>query len=249
MLTACFDASGKPEDQCMVVAGFCSLAGGWHVFEERWQRRLEEDDLAYFHAVDFAHSKRAFREGWKGNDTRCNRLRDDLMDIIRSCELRRFGRLVDLGDFDVEYWRDKISGLSADDAFGFCAKLCIDDLLEYAQGEGLRDNVRYVFEKGDDEDRLMKVLRYFNYDDADFTWGRSHTDRKGVRHAPFVGLQAADWLAYEYYLDLKRLFYQPQDLRPRWALEQFERLPGRMIHSSISAANDVAKVESPTASQ
>ena len=51
--------------------------------------------------------------------------------------------------------------------------------------------------------------------------------QQGFVHDPFIGLQAAGWVAYEYYLDSDRLFYS--DPSHRWALEQFEKLPGHII--------------------
>jgi hypothetical protein len=46
----------------------------------------------------------------------------------------------------------------------------------------------------------------------------------GIIRDPFLGLQAADWLAYELYLDADRLVYsEPTE---RWALRQFQTLPG-----------------------
>ena len=52
-------------------------------------------------------------------------------------------------------------------------------------------------------------------------------DSKGSNHDPFVGLQAAGWVAYEYYLDAHRLLYAgPSD---RWAFHQFESIPGNII--------------------
>jgi len=89
----------------------------------------------------------------------------------------------------------------------------------------VRDSIRYVFEKGDPEDHLTKWFRERGYSDPDFAWSSPCTDDKGVQ--PFLGLQAADWLVYEYYLDADRLlFHIPSD---RWALRQFEAVQGHIM--------------------
>ena len=51
-------------------------------------------------------------------------------------------------------------------------------------------------------------------------------------HDPVVGLQAADWLAYEYWLDAERLQYEANALHHhRKAFREFTRLPGRVLNS------------------
>jgi hypothetical protein len=62
-LIAAFDASGKAESEVVVVAGFIASQNDWSDFSARWVERLKQDELEYFHMVDFAASRRQFANG------------------------------------------------------------------------------------------------------------------------------------------------------------------------------------------
>ena len=87
---AAFDASGKEDLRCIVVAGFVSSAKDWEGFHQAWRERLAVDGLCYFHMSEFAHSTGTFREGWKGNDDRRKKIFGDLVGIIKSHAYRSF---------------------------------------------------------------------------------------------------------------------------------------------------------------
>jgi len=227
MLTVCFDGAGKESSQhkVLVVAGFASFAGIWSEFETLWQNRLEQDDLPYFHAGEFAHSTGVFKQGWKDNERRRRSLTSDLFSLIESCGLRKFGCILRMDDYQQVRQKYVDKGHPSIDAFAFAAVHAVDDFHAYARGEGVPDNnVKFVFEKGDPEDHLRKILRDRNYGDPYFAWKTLHIDGKGVKHDPFIGLQAAGWLAYEFYLDADRLLYS--DPTERWALQRFQTLRG-----------------------
>jgi hypothetical protein len=223
MLTVCFDAGGKDDTahKVITVAGFASFSGVWAEFERRWSDRLRVDHLPYFHAGEFAHSTGAFKDGWKGNKERRDRLSSDLMNVIRDCGLRKFGSIVSLVDF--RDWR-KDRPFNRAQAFAFAAIDPVEAFHSYAWREGIKNNVRYVFEKGDSEDQLRWIFRHRGYIEPDFAWSKPHVDRKGFAYDPFLGLQAAGWIAYEFYLDADRVLRgEPTE---RWPLRQFQSLPG-----------------------
>ena len=143
------------------------------------------------------------------------------MSIIQESGLRKFGTVLKLDDFKRSRDRRKLES----DAFAYCAIDVVKACTAFAHTEGIRDNVRYVFEKGDPEDHLTKWFRECGYNDPHFAWSRPHTDDKGVE--PVLGLQAADWLAYEYYLDADRLLYHTST--DGWALKQFETVQGHIM--------------------
>ncbi|MCR6645455.1 MAG: DUF3800 domain-containing protein [Terricaulis sp.] len=64
MLKAFLDASGKPEeDPVVVVAGFVSTTDAWEEFERRWNAFLAKNQLTRFHAAPFCARKRPYN-GW-----------------------------------------------------------------------------------------------------------------------------------------------------------------------------------------
>jgi hypothetical protein len=230
MLTVCFDAGGKEHHEVLVVAGFASVASVWTDFENQWQSRLEKDNLKYFHAGDFAQSNGQFKSGWKDNEPRRRKLSQDLMEIIQGCGLRKFGCVLEPKYFyqSMEPHKNIIFAVRMK-AFTLGAVVSADEFYNYAIGQGITRNLRCVFEKGDPEDALRAAFRGSGYTDPDFAWSKPHTDRKGVEHDPFLGLQAAGWIAYEYYLEAKHS-------RQRWAFNCFEDLIGhiKMVEPSES---------------
>jgi hypothetical protein len=166
MLTCCFDAAGKEAEphKILAVAGFASFADIWSEFETRWQDRLTQDGLPYFHAVEFAHSTGIFNNGWKGNETRRRSLQADLFNIIQSCGLRKFGAILVLDDFGKSKQKIVEAGHADIAAYAFAAMNAVEDFVAYAKGEGVVKNVRFVFEKGDPEDDLRKLFREKGYE-------------------------------------------------------------------------------------
>jgi hypothetical protein len=151
------------------------------------------------------------------------------MEIIIDCGLRKFGALIALEDFAETLQNISHPGASFANAFAFGGVLSADAFYAYAEREGAARNIRCVFEKGDPEESIRRAFRASGYNDPDFTWKVPRIDRKGVTHDPFIGLQAAGWIAYEYYLAHARdLVSDGKPLSPRWAFAEFEKLPGHI---------------------
>lgn len=225
MLTACFDAAGKEQenqrDRIMAVAGFAGFGGQWKEFDERWSERLKRDGLPYFHAGQFAHSEGPFRT-WKGAS-----LSSDLMAIIKDAGLRKFGSVLHVDGYIKTRKKYIDQGYASLHPFAFAAMRAVDSFHAFARAEGVLRNVECVFEKGDPETDLRKLFAEYGYAEPFFKRSTPHRDRKGFEHDPFLGLEAAGWITYEYYLDSERLlFSQATD---RWALQQFEALPGDIL--------------------
>lgn len=228
MLTACFDGAGKdfPQDDVLCVAGFSGFAKVWgDDFEPQWLERLSKDGLTCFHAVDFAQSRRQFAD-WKGDTRRRNELSADLMAVVENCGLRKFGCVIRIADYRsvLKKHGDKHPEWPLFDPYAIPAMFAVESFLQYARSEGIKRNVRYVFEKGDPETTLRQYFRAHGYHEPDFAGKTKYVDRKGFERDPFIGLQVADSITYEYYLDAVRwLKSEPND---RWPYRQFERLQG-----------------------
>jgi hypothetical protein len=233
MLTACFDAAGKTEDKntpVVVVAGFASRDGVWVEFDDRWSAVLKEYGIPFFHAGLFAGFKHPFSE-WRHDEAKRRSLVADLLGIIQECGLRKFGALLRKKDL---IKAKEVMGLETEpgiDHYVLCSRATLDDLYSYARGEGENGNLAAVFEKGDSEDKLKKHLKRHGLLEPDFRWSREVIDRKGITTTPFLGLQAAGWIVWEYYLDFCRVAGlkgpAPTD-SGRVPFRAFEALPGHL---------------------
>jgi hypothetical protein len=151
MFTACFDAGGSQHDQdFLVVAGFISSADVWLKFDSAWRDRLAQDGLSYFHMVDFAQSRGKFKEGWKNNERRRQRLLADLMDIIQKHAFRKFGCAVD-NEMFLRHLSKERRGEYFLDAYALAAMDCTAQVLRWCKTQPAPEfyKVRFVFEDGD----------------------------------------------------------------------------------------------------
>ena len=96
MLTFAFDAAGDESTEYLTVAGFASSMADWDGFTDKWQSRLQRDNIEFFRAVD-ANSFRGPFKHWRDLPER-NQLRRalfaDLMDLIKSHAYRKFGCII-----------------------------------------------------------------------------------------------------------------------------------------------------------
>src|SRR5262249_24419890 len=139
-----------------------------------------------------------FKTGWRENEPRRRALLSDLMDIIRGHGLTRFGCAVPVG---VHNELDSSVTDKSFDAYAHAALAAVDHFNAYARREKV-EQIHYVFEKGEPEDALRRRFREEGFKDPHFTWRKPHLDRKGFLDPGFMGLQAAGWVAYEYWLDM-----------------------------------------------
>jgi hypothetical protein len=230
MMTACFDAAGKTEDKntsVVLVAGFASISSVWFEFENKWSAVLADFDLPYFHAGDFANCKPPF-ERFTGDEPAKRAVVSRLLDVIGGCGLRKFGSVVRRKDFIQAKANLGLETDSTVDPYVLCSRYAVDQLYIFAKSEGITSNIRCVFEKGDPEDRLRKHFKKHDFPDPDFMWSKV-VYKKGIRHDPFIGLQAAGWLTWEYYVDFCRMFglsKQKFSQDGRFPIRVFEKMPG-----------------------
>jgi hypothetical protein len=251
MFTSCFDASGKtpstdargsnrstakqaPDSPALAVVGFASQAGMWTEFDAKWSSILNRYHVEYFHAGDFAYSRKQFKTGWDHKQDQQKRMdfQYELIEVIQECGLRKFGSVLWISD---QHKARATMNLSVDDTaspYVMCARTAVEDFIGFALGEGQRDNIEYIFERGDEESKLRKHFRKHGFHDPSFKWKHPVTP-KGVTQQPFIGLQAAGWIVWEYYMSFCRSFAEffKHDVKGRWALQIFDdhrRVPGEV---------------------
>lgn len=249
MLTVCFDVGRNPTSEgVIVVAGFCGEAKVWTEFDKEWNNRLQADGLTFFHAGDFAFSNGEFKQDWRENETRRRALARDLMDIITRHGLRKFGAVVPLVIHNEIQQDIRDRNFTA---YVHGALSAVDHFNSYAHSIRA-ERVKYVFEKGEREDELRQRFRDDGYQEPFFTWKKPHRDRKGFIEDGFLGLQAAGWIAYEYYVDIRNTADLGKPITQkseegRWAFQQFENMLG-IIQMPVShdSAEMVIKIRDET---
>jgi len=227
---AAFDASGKEDLRCIVVAGFVSSMKDWKSFHVEWLKRLASDGLQFFHMNKFAVSAPPF-DGLKGDKPRRDRLIGDLLGIIQSHAYRSFACTVEFADFY------KLSEANQNEfslnAYSLCGRTCVKHISDWRRREGLlKVPVGYAFEEGDKGAGLLSERMWKDgYPRPHFLPKKDRSDKHGSPVAGFTPLQAADILAYELYRlysDMK--FSQtPRFTTPdthRWPMQQFDKFPG-----------------------
>lgn len=221
-----FDASGKEDLRCIVVAGFVSSAKDWQAFHEAWTKRLSDDGLTYFHMTEFAHSQGAFENGWRDNKPRRDQLFGDLVGIIQSHAYRSFS-------CTVEY--EQFFNLSTDNQkeFAMCAyslagRTCLRHISDWMKREpGLSSMpIGYAFEEGDEGAGMLSERMWKDgYPRPHFLPKKDRLDKDGAPVNAYTPLQAADILAYEIF----RLYHDQFEPHPRfttwdeyrWGIKQF----------------------------
>ena len=225
-MTAAFDASGDESSQLIiVVAGFISSAGDWVDFSKRWTERLQEDGISYMHMKEFAHSVGQFSSGWKGDKGRRNALLGDLMNIIKSNTYRKFGVVV-----VNETFRKTVSAKIQEDwhlnAYSLAGRGCAKGVNEWATEERYKGPIDLVFEEGDAGASLLhKRLVEDGYQAPIFKPKKNRLTPQGILLPAFVPLQAADFLAYELFLEVTRMM-QDSEIGQRWGMHEFDTMLG-----------------------
>ncbi len=225
-MVCAFDASGDEASQLiMVVAGFISSAGDWADFSKLWVERLQRDGLSYMHMKEYAHSTGQFAHGWKGDGKRRDALLADLMSIIKSHAYRKFGIVVRNDTF-----RATVSSETQKDwhlnAYSLAGRSCAKQVNQWAMEEKYRSPIELVFEKGDQgAGKLHHRLVEDGYGAPSFKPKKDEVTPEGLAIPSFVPLQAADFLAYEIFLEVTRDI-RGSEIPQRWGMNQFEGMLG-----------------------
>lgn len=235
---ACFDASGSERDArtpFLTVAGFLSTAEQWVAFTELWNKRLADDGLAYFRMVEYAQSVKQF-ESWKGQESRRKRLLGDLVDLIKSHAFRKFGCTVEVAAIN-KYLDDALKEEFHLTAYTLAGMACGGDVQMWAlrEGEGLTQTpFAFVFEDGDiGKGKLKQRFEEVGLGTPYFS-PKKDTIENGILVPGFTPLQAADILAYEMSLAVKRVNFD------RWAASELMHMPGRI---GIYTEEDIRALE------
>jgi len=226
MFTAAFDSAGTEHDQpFLVTAGFISSANDWIEFDERWRARLSRDDIKYFHMVEFAQSTVQF-EGWKNDEPRRRALFADLLELISTYAYRRFGCAI-----STHRWSSRMSKTNVEqfriNAYCVAGMISVARVDKWARQERIGTPVGIVFEDGDIGKGMLQTRLSPRKPDPEFRKKKDEL-RDGVLIPAFTPLQAADLLAYEIFVALRKYdkaIETSGEYAPRYGLRYFEKMP------------------------
>jgi hypothetical protein len=222
MLTMYLDESYShaPKPLIYTVAGYLSEDSRWREFEKHWGAALSDEGLEYFHMSEFAQGIHNYQD-WP--EDRRRRLLRKLHGIIHENTLADFSISVVVAAFDEIITPDIREGFGGKPHV-FAAIGCLKSIAAWVDDNALakEEKIFYIFEQGaTDGTALPQVFeRYFNDDRQREMYrleGFAFRDKKEMP------LQAADVLAYENMLEMRRLADPENTRKPRASMLNLER--------------------------
>ena len=202
MLTAYFDESGTtPPSKILTIAGYLSTVQRWEKFEIEWLALLDEYNLEYSHAVDFAHFKMGFKREEKDVERR-KEFYKKACKIIKDNTIQPFDISLIWEDYNVliSFYKGK----DKPPAYGVLVNRLLFMVAEWARDNEKYFPIHYVFERNKHIEGWMAR----NYAQASkdiatggawqfgsLTFAEGKVELNGRK--PLVQLQAADMNAYE----------------------------------------------------
>jgi hypothetical protein len=210
-LTLYADASGKKRDALITVGGFVSTVDEWKLFDTEWSLALRENDLDYFHMVEFAHSVGQFKKGWKGNEPKRQAFLNRLIGILAFRAKFSVGAGVLMSAYREV---DQVYELHERfNPFPLCGITCVDQAVQYRDRAAQYSPIEFIFERGDeDRGQLIAGMKRFVQQEPIF---------RCKKKTP--ALQAADFTAYEQHLATRATSVELGKLFLRWRTS-FQRL-------------------------
>jgi hypothetical protein len=193
--TAYFDASWNDSPNgVMTVGGFLSSEKRWLWFEREWKKLLIKWRVGYFRMEEFAHFHGQFAD-WENREPDRQAFLAEAIDIIARTAWFSFSCSMLLAD-----WEFCNEGFTLEEnlfrPYPLCGWNVVDHVLWWCERQKRpypKDQVLFVFEKGDpDQDLLRKAVdRDFNIEIA--------TEKKipdNIFRQPLGALQAADFVSW-----------------------------------------------------
>ncbi len=233
-LAAYFDAAGHEADQkFVVVAGFVATPAMWTDFDRDWKARLAKDDVEFFHAVEFAQSTGQFK-GWRDEKEKRQALSNDLMEILKRNVSRKFVCAVSVESLRADMSED-IKAAFLINAYSLAGRTCAARLRQWQDREQWKTVPELIFEEGDiGKGMLRDSLVRDGFGEPLFRPKKDTPTADGLIIPGLTPLQAADWLAYEFFLSVR------DQRMNRWPLNEFLNTHGPM---GVYLAKDIQRLE------
>ena len=177
-----------------VVAGYVSRVEDWMVFQSTWLAWLEQYHVPYFHMKEFAHSQKAYKDGWQGQNQKRREFVTGLIKIIQGHTFYSFSASVLNADF-ADFIRHPGMAQLFGNAFTFCARASGRDIRKWKAENFLNSSIDYVFECGDEgKGELIRIMERDQFPTPIF---KPKTPTVAEPNGVYTPFQAADFLAWE----------------------------------------------------
>lgn len=214
-----FDASGtqkNPDGQgryspAVAVSGYIATPKQWSNFQKEWEIVMDIAGIPYFHMTDFVARVKEYK-GW--TQEKRDQIIQALIAVIQRNVMYGIGALVLLSDYR-EVINTEFRQAVVGQPFTFCSKMCLFAAAQWAERIGYKDNIRYVFDDGDQHKQdILKAHTHACTDEELSTFYRFSTGSLTFGHKDKVTpIQAADILAYEMYKEMYRNVYPSEPKR------------------------------------
>lgn len=195
MLTVYLDDSGtSPNQEIAVVAGYLGSVIQWERFNKRWKALLSKYGIARMHRVDLENFQGEFKN-WTPD--RRKEFLKKAHSIIRQCTYVAVGNSVRKADFDEaipkENFVKKVSGI-----YGWCAQACIVSIYRWCKRYNYEQPIQFFFEAGTRGQGQVQSMFEHLYGNESYRQ-KWHIAGWSFHDKSLMPLQAADFIAYEYY--------------------------------------------------
>jgi len=198
MFTVYFDASGSPDqNEVLTVAGFLAPVDQWLCFRRDWEKVLSTHGVSALHMKDFAHSRGEF-SSWKRDEKRRRTFLSQPAAVIWSRARHSFVGSVYLPDYRANDEKYCLSEIMRPLAMAGCG--CIRRVQAWAVKYKVPQNkITYIFEAGDKhKGNLLDIAEIM-----------CEVTPLFMKKTDNVAFQAADMLAYEFFLASPKIIKNP----------------------------------------
>lgn len=201
--TVYYDASGTQSDprSSLVVAGLISTQQRWERFDKDWAQVLSDPEfnVPYLHMKEFAHSvKGSPFEDWKGKEEKRGRFLASLHGVIKQWVNKASFMYAPLADYvaaNAKYVLEESFG----GAYSLAAVACYGNVTKWMRAKHPGQPLAHVFEAGDEGQKLFTA-----FSKVAGVYPIIHNKFDPLTGGYITPFQAADWMAYEYALELGR---------------------------------------------
>lgn len=240
VFSAYFDASGFEQTEFVSVAGFIASVEAWNDFETAWLKRLSEEKLygkdgtPEFHMAECANRTYNY-EQYRANEQKRQILLRDLSDLLSGLG-RKICCVANVNQVKSQLDPNMRSKYGITAAYVLGGRACAARIKEWCwlDGSPQLSQVQFFFERGDGKE-IQLDLRHRLLDDdyptPQFKPKRNRYSNGKLLEHGLVPFQAADVLAYLYFLDAK---YKGNDWGDkesiRWMLQELASIPESPVH-------------------